>query len=167
RASCSPRSLASRSSRVLSHERSMSFRSSRAVVAALLCAFALLAPLTPRAHATPDSIPTPCQLPVVGTVCDAVGSAASGVATATGAFVMRGVTEWVTDAAVWVTRNVGDIVEGTTSPDLTAGWFQDEYSAMLAVAGALALLMLMLAVIQALIRQDVWMLVRAAFGYLP
>src|SRR5439155_25583324 len=53
------------------------------------------------------------------------------------------------------------------SPDLTASWFQGEYGAMLAVAGALALLMLMLAVIQALMRQDVWMLVRAAFGYLP
>jgi hypothetical protein len=38
---------------------------------------------------------------------------------------------------------------------------------MLTVAGALALLMLMLAVIQSLIRQDVWMLIRAAFGYLP
>ena len=38
---------------------------------------------------------------------------------------------------------------------------------MVAVAGALALLMLMLAVIQSVIRQDVGMLVRAAFGYLP
>jgi hypothetical protein len=136
-------------------------------LAVLVCALALAGPLTTGAQAAPVSIPTPCQLPVVGTVCDAVGSAASGVATATGAFVMRGVTEWVTDAAVWVTRNVGDVVDGTTSPDLSASWFQDEYSAMLAVAGALALLMLMLAVIQALIRQDAWMLVRAAFGYLP
>ena len=56
---------------------------------------------------------------------------------------------------------------GTTSPDLTASWFEGQYRAMLAVAGALALLMLMLAVIQSVIRQDVWMLVRAAFGYLP
>ena len=38
---------------------------------------------------------------------------------------------------------------------------------MLAIAGALALLMLMLAVIQSVIRQDIWILVRAAFGYLP
>ena len=80
---------------------------------------------------------------------------------------MRGVTDWVTDAAVWVTGKVGDLVNTTTSPDLTASWFQGEYGAMLAVAGALALLMLMLAVIQSVIRQDVWLLVRAAFGYLP
>ena len=38
---------------------------------------------------------------------------------------------------------------------------------MLAIAGALALLMLMLAVIQSVIRQDIWILARAAFGYLP
>src|SRR5438094_2256759 len=80
---------------------------------------------------------------------------------------MRGVTEWVTDAAVWVTGKVGDVVNNTTSPNLTASWFQGEYGTMLAVAGALALLMLMLAVIQSVMRQDIWMLVRAAFGYLP
>jgi hypothetical protein len=38
---------------------------------------------------------------------------------------------------------------------------------MLAVAGFLALPMLLLAVIQALIRQDVWILLRSALGYLP
>src|SRR4051812_34631426 len=80
---------------------------------------------------------------------------------------MRGVTVWVTDAAVWVTGKVGALIEGTTSPNLTARWFEGQYGAMLAVAGALALLMLMLAVIQSVIRQDVSMLIRAAFGYLP
>src|SRR4051812_43574500 len=80
---------------------------------------------------------------------------------------MRGVTVWVTDAAVWVTGKVGDLVENTTSPNLTASWFEGQYGTMLAVAGALALLMLMLAVIQSVIRQDVGMLIRAAFGYLP
>src|SRR4051812_21997345 len=80
---------------------------------------------------------------------------------------MRGVTVWVTDAAVWVTGKVGALVEGTTTPDLTASWFEGQYGAMIAVAGALALLMLMLAVIQSVIRQDVGMLIRAAFGYLP
>jgi len=148
-------------------EQSASYRCARAALALLLCASTLIGPLAAPAHAEPVSIPNPCQLPVVGNVCDAVGGAVSSVASATGEYVMRGVTEWVTDAAVWVTGKVGDVVNGTTSPDLTASWFQGEYGAMLAVAGALALLMLMLAVIQALMRQDVWMLVRAAFGYLP
>src|SRR5207248_7664767 len=120
-----------------------------------------------RADVGPIPIPDPCQLPVAGNVCDAVAGAAGKVASEAGEFVMRGVTVWVTNAAVWVTGKVGDLVAVTTTPDLTASWFEGQYGAMVAVAGALALLMLMLAVIQALMRQDVWMLVRAAFGYLP
>ena len=150
-----------------SREFALSLRSVRATLALFFCASALIGPFAAPAHAQPASIPDPCQLPVVGNVCDAVGSAVSGAAKATGEFVMQGVTEWVTDAAVWVTGKVGAVVDATTSPDLTAGWFQGEYGAMVAVAGALALLMLMLAVIQSVIRQDIAMLVRAAFGYLP
>src|SRR5918994_1887615 len=39
--------------------------------------------------------------------------------------------------------------------------------ATLSVAGVLALPMLLLAAIQALMRQDLWVLLRSAFGYLP
>jgi hypothetical protein len=112
-------------------------------------------------------VPNPCNLPVVGNVCDAVAGAVTKVAAEAGEFVMRGVTAWVTNAAVWVAGKVGELIENTTSPDLTAGWFQGQYSSMLAVAGTLALLMLMLAVIQSVIRQDIGLLVRCAFGYLP
>src|SRR5262245_5439886 len=142
-------------------------RAASGALALLLCALFLVGPWTPTARAEHAGLPNPCDLPVVTNVCGAVGSAASSVASATGEFVMRGVTEWVTDAAVWVTGKVGDLVNATTSPDLTASWFQGEYGAMLTVAGALALLMLMLAVIQSVLRQDVSMLIRAAFGYLP
>src|SRR5919198_1630386 len=113
------------------------------------------------------SVPNPCQLPVVGNVCDAVAGAVTKVAAEAGEFVMRGVTAWVTNAAVWVTGKVGGLIEKTTSPDLTASWFEGQYGTMVGVAGALALLMLMLAVIQSVIRQDLAMLARAAFGYLP
>jgi hypothetical protein len=109
----------------------------------------------------------PCDLPVVGNVCDAVAGAVKKVAAEAGEFVMRGVTAWVTNAAVWVTGKVGELIENTSSPDLRASWFEGQYGAMVAVAGGLALLMLLLAVIQSVIRQDVWMLVRCAFGYLP
>jgi hypothetical protein len=113
------------------------------------------------------SVPNPCDLPVVGNVCDAVSAAVTKVAAEAGEFVMRGVTAWVTNAAVWVAGKVGELIENTSSPDLQAGWFEGQYGTMVAVAGALALLMLLLAVIQSVIRQDVAMLVRAAFGYLP
>ena len=113
------------------------------------------------------SVPNPCELPVVGNVCDAVAGAVTKVAAEAGEFVMRGVTAWVTNAAVWVTGKVGELIETTSSPDLRASWFEGQYGTMVAVAGALALLLLLLAVIQSVIRQDVGMLVRAAFGYLP
>ena len=113
------------------------------------------------------SVPNPCDLPLVGNVCDAVSAAVTKVAAEAGEFVMRGVTAWVTNAAVWVAGKVGELIEKSTSPDLTASWFEGQYGAMVAVAGALALLMLMLAVIQSIIRQDIGLLVRAAFGYLP
>ena len=151
-----------------SPERALPLRWMSGTLMLLLCAAAILGgPLAVSARAQPASVPDPCQLPVVGTVCDAVSGAVSTVASATGDYVMRGVTEWVTNAAVWVTGKVGDLVQQTTSPDLTASWFEGEYGTMLAISGALALLMLMLAVIQSIIRQDISMLVRSAFGYLP
>jgi hypothetical protein len=137
-----------------------------AALAVLLSTVVIAGPFTAPAHADVP-VPNPCELPVVGNVCDAVTGAVSSAASATGEFVMRGVTAWATDAAVWVTGKVGGLVETTTSPDLTSSWFRGEYGTMLTVAGALALLMLMLAVIQSIVRQDVWMLIRAAFGYLP
>src|SRR6266540_1486171 len=166
-ATCSRRFLASRSSSVPSLDRALLPRCLSAGLALALCTVVLAGPFTAPARAERGPIPDPCQLPVVGNVCDAVTGAVGKVASDAGEFVMRGVTVWVTDAAVWVTGKVGDLVEGTTSPNLAASWFEGQYGAMLAVAGALALLMLMLAVIQSVIRQDVGMLIRAAFGYLP
>jgi hypothetical protein len=147
-------------------ERTPLLRALSATFALLLCTVVLAGPLAAPAQALPH-IPNPCELPVVGNVCDAVSGAVTKVAAAAGDFVMRGVTAWVTNAAVWVTGMVGDLVDKTTSPDLTAGWFEGQYGTMVAVAGALALLMLMLAVIQSVIRQDVGLLARSAFGYLP
>ena len=151
---------------MLSPERAPLHRRMCAALAVLLSTVVVAGPFTAPAHADVP-VPNPCELPVVGNVCDAVTGAVSSAASATGEFVMRGVTAWVTDAAVWVTGKVGGLVETTTSPDLTSSWFRGEYGTMLTVAGALALLMLMLSVIQSIVRQDVWMLIRAAFGYLP
>jgi len=136
-------------------------------LALTISAIAVAGPLAPPGRAGVTTRADPCQLPVVGNVCDAVTGAVGTAASAASDFVMRGVTVWVTDAAVWVTGKVGTLVENTTSPNLGARWFEGEYSTMVAVAGALAALMLMLAVIQAVMHQDAGMLIRAAFGYLP
>ena len=138
-----------------------------AALAVMLSATLLAAPLTAPAKASIGPIPTPCDLPGGDLVCSAVGDVAGSVAKATGDYIMHGVTAWVTDAAVWVTGKVGSLIDATTSPDVRAGWFQGQYGTMLAIAGALALPMLLLALIQAVMRQDMWMLLRSAFGYLP
>ena len=146
-------------------EHTLPRRTLAATLALLLCAVMLAGPLAAPARALPSA--DPCQLPLVGNVCDAVTAAIKTAAQSAGDYVMQGVTTWVTDAAVWVTGKVGTLVQATTTPDLTAGWFQGQYQTMVAVAGLLALLMLMLAAIQALIRQDLWLLARSALGYLP
>ena len=136
-------------------------------MAAAVAAAALAPSLTPPAQAGIGPIPTPCDLPGGDLVCSAIGDVAGSVAKATGDYIMHGVTAWVTDAAVWVTGKVGSLIDATSSPDVRAGWFQGQYGTMLTIAGALALPMLLLALIQAVMRQDLWMLLRSAFGYLP
>jgi hypothetical protein len=148
-------------------DRTVSVRIFAATLLAALAAFMLAPPLTAPAQANIGPIPTPCDLPGGDLVCDAVGNIAGSVAQATGDYIMRGVTSWVTDAAVWVTGKVGSLIDATASPDVQAGWFQGQYRTMLTVAGALALPMLLLALIQAVLRQDMWILLRSAFGYLP
>ena len=60
-------------------ERTWLVRSVSVAVALLLCTVVLAGPLTAPAQALP-SIPNPCELPVVGNVCDAVSSAVTKVA---------------------------------------------------------------------------------------
>lgn len=150
---------------------SRSHASLRVALAALIAAFSVGLHAAPAEAQVPPILPTPignpCDLPGAGFVCDAAGDVVGGVASAAGDFVMRGVTVWVTNAAVWVTGKVGELIDATASPDVQAEWFRGQYKSMLAVAGLLALPLLLLAVIQALMRQDAWVLLRSAFGYLP
>ena len=144
---------------------SATLRLSAATLAAVLCALLFAGPAAAPASAA--SVPDPCSLPGVDLVCSAAGDAASSAARAAGDYVMRGVTTWVTNAAVWVTGKVGSLIDATASPDVQAQWFTGQYASMTAVAGLLALPMLLLAVIQAVWRQDIWILLRSGFGYLP
>jgi hypothetical protein len=152
---------------VSARERPPFVRRLSAGLATALAVLLVANPLTTPAQAKIGPVPTPCDLPGVAFVCDVTGDAAKAAASATADFVMRGVTAWVTNAAVWVTGKVGALIEATASPNVQAAWFQGQYGAMLTVAGALALPMLLLAVIQAIWRQDIWILLRSAFGYLP
>ena len=58
-------------------------------------------------------------------------------------------------------------VGGSTNPDLGAVWFSASYWRMAAVAALLTVPFLFAAAIQAILRSDVTLLLRSAFGYLP
>jgi hypothetical protein len=138
------------------------------VLATGLAALPFLTAFAAPAHAQLPIPPVnPCDLPGSDVVCDVVGDFGKDVLVSAGDAIMRGVTTWVTNAAVWVTGKVGELIEATASPDVGASWFLGQYRSILAVAAALALPMLLLAVIQAVWRQDVWILIRSALGYLP
>ena len=150
-----------------SRNRVIRVRLVRVALALLVATFSLGIRAEPAAAQIVPPFVNPCNLPGPDLVCDVAGDVIGDVAGAAGDFVMRGVTVWVTNAAVWVTGKVGDLIDATASPDVTAEWFQGQYRSMIAVAGVLALPMLLLAAIQALLRQDVWILLRSTFGYLP
>jgi hypothetical protein len=142
-------------------------RRAAAMVALALILLLTFGPLAGAARGSGAAFPDPCSLPGVSFICDAVGGAAGDLVGSAAATIMRGATAWVTETAVWVTGQVGNLIALTTSPNVEAGWFQGQYASMLTVAGALAAPLLLLAIIQGVIRQDLWILVRSAFGYLP
>lgn len=76
------------------------------------------------------------------------------------------VTKWVAAGAGSVLEALGGVLSSTTAPDLSRG-FSLEYSVMLVIGAAVALPLLVLAAIQAIVRQDVGELVKAALVRLP
>jgi hypothetical protein len=88
-----------------------------------------------------------------GTAARLTGLAASAVAVAGGA-----------RAAL---HEAARVIGATTTPRLTSRWFSSAYLRMAALAALLTLPFLFAAAVQALIRSDLAMLLRAAFGYLP
>jgi hypothetical protein len=92
------------------------------------------------------------------------GSASKTVARAAGiAAVATGVIEGAQLALKLTVKAVG----GSTNPDLGAVWFSSSYWRMAAVAALLTVPFLFAAAIQAMLRSDLTLLLRSAFGYLP
>ncbi|HVC25751.1 MAG TPA: hypothetical protein VND23_08350 [Acidimicrobiales bacterium] len=76
------------------------------------------------------------------------------------------VTRWVAAGAGSVLEALGTVLTSTTTPDLGRG-FLGEYATMSAVSAALALPLLLLAVVRAVVQQDLGELLRAALLRLP
>jgi hypothetical protein len=97
----------------------------------------------------------------------AVGGAAQAVAsTATTALGLAAIGAWVLGGAV-VLKEAAAAIGHTTAPQLQTTWFSSTYWRMTAIGAVLTLPFLFAAAVQALIRSDLALLARAAFGYLP
>lgn len=108
---------------------------------------------------------------VIGGVCDAVGDVISGgVRSIVGGgvdAVFGALVAFVVDGAGWLLGGVAGFIDSSTDPDVTFGWFRGAYRDMALVAALVVLPFLLLALIQALLRQDVSMMVDVMVVRIP
>ena len=105
---------------------------------------------------------------VVGGAVRTVGGAAGSLASsATTGIALAAIGTWVVGGAQGVLHDTAAALGSTTSPQLRSTWFSSTYWRMAAIAAVLTLPFLFAAAVQALIRSDLALLARAAFGYLP
>jgi hypothetical protein len=121
---------------------------------------------------SPGTLVTAGKQLLTGNVGGAVQTVGGGVAgtlasTATTAIGLAAIGTWVVGGAQGVLHDTAAALGATTSPQLRSTWFSATYWRMAAIAAVLTLPFLFAAAVQALIRSDLALLVRAAFGYLP
>jgi hypothetical protein len=122
-----------------------------------------------------DAIPNPVARNVcrAGTnpgqvVTGAVAGAAQNVVQTAGDSALRSFTAAVAAAGKFFLEKVGDLIHGTTSPDVVnADWFASQYRVMLALAVVIALPILLVSVAQSIVRADGMQAIRSAFVFLP
>jgi uncharacterized membrane protein YgcG len=92
----------------------------------------------------------------------------SGVKKAAGAALgLAAIAAAVVGGARYALQATAHVIGTTTRPNLQSTWFSSIYWRMAAVSALLTLPFLFAAAVQAMIRSDLAMLARAAFGYLP
>jgi hypothetical protein len=105
---------------------------------------------------------------VGGAAKEVLGQGASKAATAVAATAgIAAVAASVFGGAKFSLRETATLLGDTTSPQLTSTWFSARYWRVAGIAVVLTLPFLFAAAIQAMLRSDLALLVRAAFGYLP
>jgi hypothetical protein len=75
-------------------------------------------------------------------------------------------TEWMTDAAVWTTRQIAAGIKKTGTPELQAGWYRERFAEMVALGMGLAALVTLMALVSAAIRRDPEALGATVYGML-
>lgn len=113
-------------------------------------------------HVTSDSL--------IGTVRGAAGALLDPIGTGVGALAGAGlgaIDSWVLTGAGAALNATARAISTTTSPQLQSTWFSSTYWRVAGIGAVLTLPFLFAAAIQALLRSDLSLLVRSAFGYLP
>ena len=90
------------------------------------------------------------------------GVVASGVAS-----VFDQLYEWVASGAAWLLEQLVTLIDSSSRPDVTAGWFGRQYGVMASLAVALVMPLLLIASAVAVVRRDWNGLLRSYFAYLP
>jgi hypothetical protein len=103
----------------------------------------------------------------VGGALKALSGASTAVKALTVTAVLASIVTWVTGGARFVLRKTASVISSTTRPQLQSTWFSSTYWRMAAISALLTLPFLFAAAIQAVIRSDLSLLARSAFGYLP
>lgn len=148
-----------------------------------LAALAAGAPAAAQEAANPapavqtDEPPTsgeddPCEDPEVWewSACrmrDGVRDTVGGLITAGAANVFDQMYEWMATGAVWLMEQLVALIDGSTAPDVGAGWFAGQYRLMGSLAVALVMPLLMVATLVAVVRQDWRGLLKSYFVYVP
>jgi hypothetical protein len=107
---------------------------------------------------------------LAGPVAGAVGAAFRPLMEAGTGIALRVVTGWVADSASWLLHGLGGLLDdrsGPTRPQLRARWFDARYDVMAKLAAVAVTPILLVAVVHAIVRQDLGALVRATFVHLP
>jgi hypothetical protein len=89
------------------------------------------------------------------------------VSTAIKSVALAAILGWVASGAESALKQTAKVIDETTSPQLTSSWFSASYWRVAGIAALLTLPFLCAAAIHALVRSDLGLLTRAAFGYLP
>jgi hypothetical protein len=97
----------------------------------------------------------------------AVGAAAGAVGSSFVSIALTGVSASVLGAAKLALDETGKVLGATTNPQLRSTWFSGTYWRMAGISAVLTLPFLFAAAVQALLRTDLSLLVRAAFMHLP
>jgi hypothetical protein len=91
----------------------------------------------------------------------------SGVGAAATSAIVVAIGAWVLGGAKFALRETAVVLGNTSSPQLASTWFSSTYWRVAGIAVLLTLPFLFAAAVQALLRSDLALLLRAAFGYLP